>query len=111
MNLSNDIDAILADAVSTFGAGGPTVSVVCPLVVGNITGYQTVTGILHRSSEPVLDGVVTHAMGEQIRIGVRTGSLGGLAVNVVLTVDGEPYRVREIQKAGVWTHFLVTSAS
>jgi hypothetical protein len=103
MTIPNDIDAILADAAGTFGAGGPAVSVVI--------GAQTVTGILHRSSEPVLEGAVTHAMGDQIRVGVRTGALSGLAINAACTVGGVSYRVREIQKAGVWTHFFATSAS
>jgi hypothetical protein len=63
-------------------------------------GTNETKGLVDYADELVLETDVTASVGRMIAVTIKTGSLPGLAIGSALTVDGSPYKAREVLRIG-----------
>lgn len=60
-----------------------------------VMGAYSTKGFIDTADELVTEGGAPGAIGKMIAVTIKTGSLSGLAVGSIITVDGTYYTVRE----------------
>ena len=63
-------------------------------------GANETKGLVDYADELVLETDVTASVGRMLAVTIKTGSLSGLAIGSALTVDGSPYKAREVLRIG-----------
>lgn len=80
--------------------GSDIKAVLDELGVSVILSANETKGLIDYADELVLETDVTASVGRMIAVTIKTGSLPGLAVGSAITVDGSPYKAREVLRLG-----------